>query len=139
LTLAGLAARPQVADAVDELLAEGRAMAEERLYRMVWEYELPDPVWNVELRLPGGPYLGRVDAYWPEQAVALTLDARSGYGSHDDPARRRDRLERFGITVVQVTPGALRDGMQRQAVVVRTALMAAADREPAAPVEVLPR
>lgn len=138
LTLAGLTGRPQVADAVDELLAEGRAMAEERLYRMVWEYELPDPVWNVELRLPGGPYLGRVDAYWPDQAVALTLDARCGCGPHDDPARRRDRLEQLGITVVQITPGALRDMMEQQAVVVRTALMAAADREPAAPVEVLP-
>ena len=43
------------------------------------------------------------------------------------------------MTVVRATPAALRDVPERQAAVVRTALMAAADREPAVPVVVLPR
>ncbi len=147
LTQAKLLSRPHVVDAVDSLLAEGRALAEDRLYEMVREHGLPDPVWNVDLRLPGGPHLGGVDAYWPEQAVAVELDTRAprqGHRQDDDAlwseyARKREHLERLGITVVHITPRKLRDAIEQQAAVVRTALMAAADRDPAAYVVVLPR
>jgi hypothetical protein len=147
LNQAKLLGRPHVVDAVDSLLAEGRAIAEDRLYRMVQEYGLPDPVWNVDLRLPGGPHLGGLDAYWPEQAVAVELDTRAprqGLRQDDDAlwseyARKREHLERLGITVVHITPRKLRDAMEQQAAVVRTALMASGDREPAAYVVVLPR
>ncbi|MFH9175375.1 hypothetical protein [Streptomyces albogriseolus] len=147
LTAAKLLNRPHVVHAVDSLLAEGRALAESRLYRMVREYGLPDPCWNVDLRLPGGPRLGGLDAYWPEQAVAVELDTRAprpGGRPEDDAewvehTRKREHLERLGITVVHITPRKLRDAAEQQAVVVRTALMAAADRDPAAYVVVLPR
>ncbi len=143
LNNAKLLSRPHVVDAVDSLLAEGRAIAEDRLYRMVGEYGLPDPVWNVDLRLPGGPHLGGLDAYWPEQAVAVELDTRAPRQDEDalwsEYARKREHLERLGITVVHITPKKLRDAMEQQAAVVRTALMAAADRDPAAYVVVLPR
>ncbi|MFI9469030.1 hypothetical protein ACIHBQ_16350 [Streptomyces sp. NPDC052492] len=147
LTAAKLLNRPHVVDAVDSLLAEGRALAEARLYRMVREYGLPDPCWNVDLRLPGGPHLGGLDAYWPEQSVAVELDTRAprpgGRPEEDaewtEHARKREHLERLGITVVHITPRKLRDAAEQQAAVVRTALMAAADRDPAAYVVVLPR
>ncbi|MEU0002755.1 hypothetical protein ABZ079_00215 [Streptomyces sp. NPDC006314] len=147
LTQAKLLNRPHVVDAVDSLVAEGRSIAEDRLYRMVHEYGLPDPVWNVDLRLPGGPHLGGLDAYWPDQAVAVELDTRAPRQGHrhDDEevwseyARKREHLERLGITVVYVTPKKLRDAREQQAAVVRTALMAAGDRDPAAYVVVLPR
>ncbi|MFK4100196.1 hypothetical protein ACI2L1_08965 [Streptomyces sp. NPDC019531] len=147
LNNAKLLSRPHVVDAVDSLLAEGRAIAEDRLYRMVQEYGLPDPVWNVDLRLPGGPHLGGLDAYWPEQAVAVELDTRAprqGHREDDDAlwseyARKREHLERLGITVVHITPRKLRDAMEQQAAIVRTALMASGDRDPAAYVVVLPR
>jgi hypothetical protein len=147
LTQARLLSRPHVVDAVDSLLAEGRAIAEDRLYRMVREHGLPDPVWNVDLRLPGGPHLGGLDAYWPDHAVAVELDARAprqGLRQEDDAmwseyARKREHLERLGITVVHLTPKKLRDAMEQQAAVVRTALVASGDRDPAAYVVVLPR
>ncbi|MET7474192.1 hypothetical protein ABZT17_07480 [Streptomyces sp. NPDC005648] len=143
LNNAKLLSRPHVVDAVDSLLAEGRAIAEDRLYRMVQEYGLPDPVWNVDLRLPGGPHLGGLDAYWPEQAVAVELDTRAPRQDEDamwsEYARKRETLERLGITVVHITPKKLRDAMDQQAAVVRTALMASGDRDPAAYVVVLPR
>ncbi|NDK27574.1 hypothetical protein FSY75_24565 [Streptomyces sp. TR1341] len=149
LTDAKLLGLPHVRDAVDSLVAEGRAIAESRLYRMVREHGLPDPLWNVELRLPGGPRLGALDAYWPDQAVAVELDTRARHGhAEGEPdeesewsrhARKREHLERLGITVVHLTPRKLRDAMEQQAAVVRTALMAADDREPAAYVVVLPR
>ncbi|MEU1366501.1 hypothetical protein ABZ454_10230 [Streptomyces sp. NPDC005803] len=145
--------RPQVVNAVDSLLAEGRALAEERLYDLVRAHGLPEPLWNVDLRLPGGPHLGAVDAYWPEEAVAVELDTRAPRHSRlDDDHRqeeheaewsaytaRREHLERLGVTVVHLTPEKLRDAGEQQAIVVRTALMAAADREPAAYVMILPR
>ncbi|MEV6024398.1 hypothetical protein [Streptomyces sp. NPDC052036] len=147
LNQARLLSRPHVVEAVDSLLAEGRAIAEDRLYRMVRDHGLPDPVWNVDLRLPGGPHLGGLDAYWPEQAVAVELDTRAprqGDRPDDDAlwseyARKREHLERLGITVVHITPKKLRDAPEQQATVVRTALMASADRDPAAYVIVLPR
>lgn len=143
LNNAKLLSRPHVVDAVDSLLAEGRAIAEDRLYRMVQEYGLPDPIWNVDLRLPGGPHLGGLDAYWPEQAVAVELDTRAPRQDEDamwsEYARKRETLERLGITVVHITPKKLRDAMDQQAAVVRTALMASDDRDPAAYVVVLPR
>ncbi|MEU2059345.1 hypothetical protein [Streptomyces sp. NPDC013455] len=143
LTRARLLNRPHVVDAVDALLAEGRSVAEDRLYRMVGEYGLPDPVWNVDLRLPGGPDLGGLDAYWPDQAVAVELDTRAPRQDDDalwsEYARKREHLERLGITVVHITPRKLRDCPEQQAAVVRTALMAAGDRDPAAYVVVLPR
>jgi hypothetical protein len=143
LTQARLLNRPHVVEAVGSLLAEGRRNAEDRLYRMVEQYGLPDPVWNVDLRLPGGPHLGGLDAYWPEQAVAVELDTRAPRQEDDalwsEYVRKRETLERLGITVVHITPRKLRESLEQQAAVVRTALMASADREPAAYVVVLPR
>jgi hypothetical protein len=143
LNEARLLSRPHVVDAVESLLAEGRARAEARLYRMVREYDLPDPVWNVDLRLPGGPYLGGLDAYWPDHAVAVELDTRAPRQDDDalwsEYTRKREHLERLGITVVHITPRKLRDSLEQQATVVRTALMASAGRDPAACVVVLPR
>ncbi|SCE43796.1 hypothetical protein [Streptomyces sp. DvalAA-19] len=159
LSAAKVLGRPAVVGAVDALLAEGRAAAEGRLYAMVREHGLPEPLWNVELRLPGGPELGGVDAYWPDLAVAVELDTRAprfgapepdlrggnrGAGRTEDPqwsayAAKRERLERLGITVVHLTPRKLREATEQQATVVRTALMAAGDQEPAAYVMVLPR
>ncbi|MEU6536420.1 hypothetical protein [Streptomyces sp. NPDC047000] len=143
LTAAKLLDRPHVVGAVEALQAESRALAEERLYGMVRAYRLPAPVWNVDLRLPGGPALGALDAYWPDEAVALELDTRPPHREDDAPwpeyARKRERLERLGITVVRVTPRRLREAPEQQAAVVRTALMAAPDRPPAARVVLLPR
>ncbi|MFG2618068.1 hypothetical protein ACGFXC_10610 [Streptomyces sp. NPDC048507] len=143
LTVARLLNRPHVVDAVESLLAEGRAIAEDRLYQLVRGHELPEPVWNVDLRLPGGPHLGGVDAYWPEQAVAIEIDTRAPRQGEDEDfaeaVRKRETLERLGVTVLHLTPRKLRDWPEQQAAVVRTALTASADLEPAAYLVVLPR
>lgn len=143
LTVARLLNRPHVVDAVESLLAEGRAIAEDRLYQLVRGFELPEPVWNVDLRLPGGPHLGGVDAYWPEHAVAVEIDTRAPRQGEDEQwsesVRKRETLERCGVTVLHLTPRKLRDWPEQQAAVVRTALTASDDREPAAYLVVLPR
>nr|WSX79412.1 hypothetical protein OH826_39535 [Streptomyces sp. NBC_00899] len=191
LAAAGLLERPQVAAAVGALRTADRTMAEQRLYAMVRGQQLPDPVWNVELRLPSGPPLGAVDAYWPEHAVALAIDPRPGLppggadpyatrgsaamdggpeaddvyadpfgdafyaGERDETplpgadfgdaeiwsrcVQQRERLEALGITLLHVTAAKLRDAVEQQAAVVRTALVATADQLPAAYVVVTPR
>ncbi|MFJ6796643.1 hypothetical protein [Streptomyces sp. NPDC091268] len=143
LTVARLLNRPHVVDAVETLLAEGRAIAEDRLYQLVRGHDLPEPLWNVDLRRPGGPHLGGVDAYWPEHAVALEIDTRAPRQGEDEQwsesVRKRETLERLGVTVLHVTPRKLRDWPEQQAAVVRTALTASGDREPAAYLVVLPR
>ncbi|WP_103516243.1 hypothetical protein [Streptomyces sp. SM10] len=136
---AKLLGRAHVVDAVEALLVEGRAVAEAGLYAMVRTHGLPQPLWNVELSLPGGGSLGGVDAYWPEQAVALELGSRSARQEHVVFAAERERLARLGVTVVRVSPKQLRDSTAQLSVVLRTAMMAAEDREPAAYVVVLPR
>jgi hypothetical protein len=136
LSAAGLLRLPQVAAALPALRDAGRTMAEQRLYTMVRSGRLPDPVWNVELRLPGGPPLGRLDAYWPEQAVAVAVDD-DAQGARS--SAQREHLEALGITVVHLTPAALHGALDQQATVVRTALTAFADGTPAAYVVVTPR
>ncbi|NEA18427.1 hypothetical protein G3I29_23540 [Streptomyces halstedii] len=139
LSAAKLLGRAHVVDAVEELLAEGRAVAEGRLYAMVRRHGLPEPLWNVDLCLPGGAVLGGVDAYWLERAVALEIVTRSPRRSGSAGPADREHLERLGITVVRVTPGKLRGATAQQAVAVRTAMSAAEDREPAVLVVALPR
>ncbi|MDF6062511.1 hypothetical protein H8R03_11135 [Streptomyces sp. JH010] len=139
LSDAKLLGRAHVADTVEALLVEGRAVAEGRLYGMVRAHGLPQPLWNVELSLPGGGFLGGVDAYWPEQAVALEIGTRSPREERVSFAAEREHLERLGVTVVRVTPKQLRESAAQQSVVLRTAMMAAEDREPAAYVVVVPR
>jgi hypothetical protein len=144
---ARLLSGPHVAGAVQALLTAGRAVTEGRLYTLVSRHALPEPLWNVELRLPSGTHLGAVDAYWPDQAVAVKIVAWERGTPPDGTARpdrqpRPDRSEwpeRLGISVLRVTPGQLREAPGRQAALVRTALMAAADLGPAADVFVLPR
>ncbi|MFK0291403.1 hypothetical protein ACIQU6_13135 [Streptomyces sp. NPDC090442] len=139
LSRARLLTRPHVVDAVDALLAEGRALAEQQLYDMVRGFGLPDPLWNVDLRLPGGPYLGAVDAYWSDYGVAVEIDTRTPRPTGEPPRDAyREQLERLGITLVRCRPRTLREAPEQQATVVRTALMAATDREPPAYVVVLP-
>jgi hypothetical protein len=143
LSRARLLNRPHVINAVETLLAEGRALAEGLLMALVRDSGLPDPCWNVELRLPGGPRLGRVDAYWPDHAVAVDIDARTSRQDREamwvEYAQKREALERLGVTLVCVTPRKLRETPELQATVVRTALLAAAERPPGAYLVVTPR
>ncbi|WP_245791167.1 hypothetical protein [Actinacidiphila rubida] len=144
LALSGLLDLPYVVGALPAVEAADRTIGEERLYAMVHCHQLPDPLWNVELVLPGGPPLGGVDAYWPDQAVAAVVDARAASAAADEGvwerhARQRERLEALGITLVHLTPAKLGSALEQQAAVVRTALIASMDRTPAAYVVVIPR
>ncbi|WP_129840523.1 hypothetical protein [Streptomyces sp. RFCAC02] len=142
LARAGVLHRPAVADVVRTLPAEGRHLAEERLFDAVRRGGLPDPCWNVGLWLPGGPYLGAVDAYWPRPAVAARIDAWRPGGDPERAARERrlhQTLVGLGVEVVRLTTRGLREAPARQAGVLADALRSAAERPGATPLVVLPR
>lgn len=144
LRRARLLGRPQVVDAVDTLLAEGRALAESRLYALVHEHALPAPCWNVDVREPGGPVLAALDAYWPEQGFGVEIDTRTGEragsgGLWPSPARQHERVRRLGITVLSVRPEQLREEAGTLAQALRTVLSSAKEREEAGYVLVEPR
>ncbi|MGK5530770.1 hypothetical protein [Streptomyces sp. URMC 129] len=144
LSRARLLGHPHVAAAVDTLLVEGRTMAEERLLETVRTAGLPDPCWNVGLWLPDGPFLCAVDAYWPEQAVAVEIDARLPRQRADEAERAehdrvRQTLAGLGITLIRVTPRKLRESPGLPAEAVRQALRASPGRAQATYVVVMPR
>ncbi|ONK14256.1 hypothetical protein [Streptomyces sp. MP131-18] len=144
LARARLPGRPHLTVAVDALVAEGRALAEQRLLTAVHEGGLPVPCWNVGLWLPGGPFLCNVDAYWPERAVAVDIDARvprqrGGSPDRAETSRRHQTLTGLGVTVIRLTPRGLADSPGAQADAVRAALRAAGRAPRAGSVVVLPR
>ncbi|MGI5338008.1 hypothetical protein ACQEVS_11720 [Streptomyces sp. CA-181903] len=143
LSRARLLNRPHIVDAVDVLLAEGRSLAEDHLYALVADHALPAPLWNVELRLPGGPSLGPVDAYWPDHGVVVEIDTRAPRQEPDATwtrqAQKRHHLEHLGLTVIHLTPRKLRESPEQQAAVIRTALATSAERGARGYVVVLPR
>lgn len=128
LRRARLLGRPQVVDAVDMLLAEGRALAESRLYALVRDHAVPAPCWNVDVREPGGPALAALDAYWPERGLGVRIDTRTGEragsgGLWPSSTRRHERLGQLGITVLSVRPEQLREAPGMLAQVLRTELV----------------
>ncbi|WP_182665529.1 hypothetical protein, partial [Streptomyces calidiresistens] len=119
---------------------------------------ITEPFRNVELRT-SRETPGTVDAYWPREHVALVLDTRecstgtvlpgetsqgrdvprpTEEGETAGYTRRREALERIGVTVVHLTPRGLREAPDLQAVIVRTALTGAPDRPIGRYVAVLP-
>lgn len=153
LSRAKLLGRPQVVAAVDSFLAEGRAVAEGgsttwcgrtscRSRCGTWSCGCPAAPCSAGWT-PTGPSRRSPWSWTPGRRGAAgpgTAGDREEQGAQWSAyAARREHLERLGITVVHLTPGKLRDAGEQQAVVVRTALMAAAYREPAAQVTVLPR
>lgn len=137
-------ALPRVAEAADAFLAEGQALAEGRLYALVREEGLPDPCWNVELRLPGGALLGGVDAYWPDHAVAVEVESGlprevAGPVVRVEPLGKRELLERLGVMLLRVAPKELREQGEHRVAAVRAALVSALERESAVRLTVTPR
>ena len=107
-------------------------------------------LWPVLLLLlvvlvPSAGVVWMMRAAMENERLAVRQKLGDAYRVQLESARRRidqqwrETLERLGITVVHLTPRKLRESLEQQAAVVRTALMASSDRDPAAYVVVLPR
>jgi hypothetical protein len=144
LARARLLGVPRVAAALDTLRAAGRGAAESRLWEAVRAGGLPDPCWNVELWLPGGPFVSYADAYWPDRSVAAVIDTPlpdpdDAPDARAERTRRHRTLRGLGITVVRLTARGLAAPPDRRATALRAALTRAAHRPRGSYVIVLPR
>lgn len=88
-----------------------RSPAEAAAYRLLRGSGLPTPRWNCTISI-GGVALGRPDAYWHDEAVALEIDSRRwhlGPAEWEQTMRRHARFTAAGIAVVHVSPQRVRD------------------------------
>ncbi|MFJ6216436.1 hypothetical protein ACIQGZ_24370 [Streptomyces sp. NPDC092296] len=107
---AGLTAEPPVRAALDEVLADVREAAGERLAALLDGGRLPEPVRGAELRTRGGTFVAVPDLYWPESAVAVELDSELRCVSEGEAAWARgcrQRMEHLGVRVVCLTSDRL--------------------------------
>lgn len=97
--------------ALQEVLDGVRSVEEARARSLILQARLPAPQWNVDLLTEGGKFIASPDGWWEDGGVALEVNSRQ---HHLDPRaweatqRRWRTMARLGITVVPVTPAALR-------------------------------
>jgi hypothetical protein len=120
-TVADLAAELQAGPvrgsaAFREVLAEVidgiRSPAEADLRNLIRASDLPQPLYNPKLYLPGGVFLAQPDAWWPEHGVAAEVDSREWHLSPTDwenTMARHARMSAAGIVVLHFSPRQQRD------------------------------
>ncbi|HEY9240377.1 MAG TPA: hypothetical protein VIP48_00230 [Streptosporangiaceae bacterium] len=93
-------------------VADGvRSVAEADLRDLIMRSGLPRPMFNARL-FAGERFLGAVDAWWPDAAVAAEVDSREWHLSPEDWERtlvRHTRMGRYGILVQHFTPRLIRN------------------------------
>lgn len=85
--------------------AGGHSVLERRYLRLMRESGLPRPRCQV-VRTSGGTFLGRVDFDYRPIALVVEVGGRRGHSSDADrarDARRRNRLQALGLTVLEFT------------------------------------
>ena len=121
-------------------VADGvRSAAEGDLRGLIRAAGLPPPVFNARLYI-GRDFLAVVDAWWPDEGVAVEVDSRAWHLSPEDwerTLRRSTRMTKKGILVVHVTPHQLRTEAERIVADIRDALEAGRAR-PAPAIRMLP-
>jgi hypothetical protein len=119
-------------------VAEGiRSTAEGDLRDLIVAAQLPMPLFNPSL-YDGDTFIAKPDAWWPDAGVVAEADSRQWHLSPEDWDRtreRHDRMAAIGIiplhfsprqirqesgTVVEMIRGALRRGLQRPPLPIRT-------------------
>jgi hypothetical protein len=122
-----------------EVLDGVRSPAEADLRALIRASDLPEPLYNPKLYLPGGIFLAEPDAWWPHHGVAAEVDSREWHLSPADweaTMARHARMSAAGIIALHFSPrqqrerpaevigtiaGALRTGRPLPAVITRAA------------------
>jgi hypothetical protein len=89
-----------------------RSPAEADLRNLIRASELPQPLYNPKLYLPGGVFLAQPDAWWPDHGVAAEVDSREWHLSPADwetTMARHARMSAAGIVVLHFSPRQQRD------------------------------
>lgn len=90
-------------------LADGAAESpmESRLRLLLVRAGLPRPLLQVELRDPGGAFLGRPDLFYPEARLCIEFDGSTHRHSLVDDNRRQNRLVQAGYRLLRFTSADL--------------------------------
>ena len=96
-----------------EIGAGIRSVAEAKAREMIVRMPIPQPEWNVTLRLSSGTFLASPDAYWELLAAALEIDSIAWHlspAAYKRTQRRQRRLvARAGVMVLPIAPSDLLD------------------------------
>lgn len=108
------AGRPQgsarLRQALTEVAAGVRSVAEGDLRILIRKHQLPEPLLNPQL-FAGPEFLASPDAFWPEAGVAAEVDSREWHLSPADWERtlaRHARMTAHGILVLHYPPKRIR-------------------------------
>ena len=102
------ALRTVLAEVIDGI----RSPAEADLRTLIARSELPQPLYNPRLYLPGGVFLAQPDVWWPDHGVAAEVDSREWHLSPADwetTMARHARMSAAGIVVLHFSPRQQRD------------------------------
>jgi len=100
--------RAVLAEVIDGI----RSPAEADLRNLIRNSQLPQPLYNPKLYLPGGVFLAQPDAWWPDCGVAAEVDSREWHLSPADwenTMARHARMSAAGIVVLHFSPRQQRD------------------------------
>jgi len=93
-------------------VADGvRSVAEAEFRDLIKRADLPWPKFNARLFTADGAYIGRPDAWWPREGVAVEIDSREWHLNPADWERtmqRHTRMSGHGILVQHFTPRQIR-------------------------------
>ena len=94
-------------EALREIDAGIRSVAEAKVRTALQRRRLPDMEWNVELYTPDGEFVGIPDGYWADLAVALQVDSMAWHlrpKKYRQTQQRRRSLDRHRVLVLGVSP-----------------------------------
>jgi hypothetical protein len=97
--------------ALREITRGARSAAEAEAVALLRRADLPEPVWNFELRDERGCYVATPDAWWDEVALAWEIDSYEfhfGQPGYAATLARNNRYAAAGVAVVQTVPSRLR-------------------------------
>ncbi len=97
-------------EALTDVLAGNRSVAEGDLRRLIVQGGLPTPLYNPRL-LVGSAFLACPDAWWPEAGVACEVDSAEWHLSPEDWKKtqaRHARMSAHGIIVLHYAPSRIR-------------------------------
>ncbi len=122
---AGVPGAGRLRSLIAEMAGPVESVAELELVNLVLIAGLPKPITQFEARTADGELLGRLDAAYPAQRIAIEVDGYRFHADYDSfvaDRERHNRLVASGWTVLRATPAAIRSNPSKLLADIRTAL-----------------
>jgi hypothetical protein len=123
------------------LVAGIRSEAEQDLKYRIERSGLDQPMYNANLYLPDGTFLGTVDEWWQRAGVALEVDSLQYHFKAADylmTTRRHNRIEAAGVNLLHFLPMDIKQDWLQIRTTIRDAI-ASGLRRPPLPIIAVPQ